>query len=61
MRASPTLLSLAAIAALMAGCSKPASAPDQAASPTEPASAPAAPTPSRTWKRPSQRVLTEWR
>ena len=45
MRASPTLLPLAAIAALMACCSKPASAPDQAASPTEPASAPAAPTP----------------
>ena len=45
MRASPPLLSLAAVAAVLAGCSKPASAPDQAATPTEPASAPAAPTP----------------
>ena len=45
MRASTTLLSLAAVAAVLAGCSKPASAPDQAATPTEPASAPAEPTP----------------
>ena len=47
MRASPTLLCLAAATAVLAGCSKPASAPDQAATPTEPASAPApaAPTP----------------
>jgi len=45
MRASPTLLVLGVAAALLAACSKPASAPDQAATPTEPASAPAEPTP----------------
>jgi cytochrome c len=51
MRVSPALLALMAGAALLSACNKPSSpssaqpAADQAANPTEPASAPAAPTP----------------
>ena len=45
MRATPTLLILGVGAAILAGCGKPTAASDRAATPTEPASAPAAPTP----------------